>query len=188
MSGEAPTRTRRVVYKAVARVEDFVVLELPKGAEIVHIGDQHGTGAALTFWFICDPAVAAEVGPVEEHRFIVLGTGHGYDPENVGAHRATVVTAGGALVWHVFEEFVGCETAGVQEEAQPEYPAELLDELASALALALVDLGKVNQVKPGQTFTHDRDALILVLDRYGQEVGRENVPQDVAVVMGGGPA
>lgn len=70
-----------------------VVLEMPKGAEILHIADQRGTPH---MWARCDPEA-----PIELRRFIVTGTGQ---PCPSSKHIGTFLLDGGDLVFHVFEE------------------------------------------------------------------------------------
>lgn len=67
--------------------------------------------------------------------------------------------------------------------AEPPYPADLLDALAKGLAAATMG------VLPSVAGTHpfrltERDMVREALDRYEQEVGRENVPREVALAIG----
>lgn len=84
----------RTVYKYVLPVEDTVEVIMPDGAEVLHIGDQAGT---ICLWALVDPDA-----PRVSRWLRIAGTGHPI----AGAvrHLGSVVTYGGALVWHVFEE------------------------------------------------------------------------------------
>lgn len=98
------------IWKQTHRVDDVIVLELPEGSTLLDVGDQQGGGALLDFWFfVPDARAAASVPPpVVERKIGVLGTGH-IVPKLWCANDywKTVVTAGGALVWHVFKEGKG---------------------------------------------------------------------------------
>ena len=87
------------VWKFTARIDDDQVVWMPRGAEILHAGIQHGYADRFEIWARVDPD-ADEVG-----RFIyVRGTGHPLpDYEPPIKHVASFVVAGGALVWHVFD-------------------------------------------------------------------------------------
>lgn len=90
---------QRVIHKLSVPLEgDTLTATLPRGAEVIAIGDQYNTGGQLDLWFIRDP----EVTETETQCFRVLGTGHPFDSEEIGEHVTTVLTAGGALIWHVF--------------------------------------------------------------------------------------
>jgi hypothetical protein len=99
------------VWKETRSLSDAIEVELPQGSELLKIGDQEGGGGALTFWFLVrdlaglngDTAIDR---PKEIRRFFVLGTGHTVREDRIEAaeFRETIVTAGGLLVWHVFEE------------------------------------------------------------------------------------
>lgn len=71
-------------------------LEMPSRAKILFVGAQDPTGHTVQLW--------AEVNPDAERetrRFAIAGTGHPLPP--AGHHLGSVITAGGALVWHVYE-------------------------------------------------------------------------------------
>lgn len=75
---------------------------------------------------------------------------------------------------HLAQQWVSRDREAAALEETPPYPADLLDDLASALGMALL------AATPLTTVTLDREALAAALDRYTQEVGRENVTQMVA--------
>jgi hypothetical protein len=67
------------------------------------------------------------------------------------------------------------EHEGEPGDDQPEYPAELLDAMAITIALLAT-----NRIPTGPGGERPRQAL----DRYTQEVGRENAPEEIAVAIG----
>lgn len=106
----------RTVHKYRLTIADrWQELRLPVGAQIVHVAEQPpGSGeflqaddggsmrASLFLW--------AEVAPsadLEIRRLVTVGTGQEI-PRTPAGHRpyhvASVVTASGALVWHVYAE------------------------------------------------------------------------------------
>jgi hypothetical protein len=87
----------KAIYKYSAPVETLIVLDLPRGAEVIHVGDQTGRGDTIQFWAVV-PMDALDM--VERRRFELRGTGSSA-PD--GDHIGTVVTAGGRLVWHIFD-------------------------------------------------------------------------------------
>lgn len=102
-------QTTGAIWKETRPITDVIVLELPEGSTLLDVGDQAGEGALLDFWFFVPDVLAAlSIPPAMEERTIrVFGTGIAIDPLDVRAHWKTVVTAGGALVWHVFKEGKG---------------------------------------------------------------------------------
>ena len=86
------------VYKYHLRLDDETQIDMPRGAQVLHVAEQNGS---LCLWAL-----------VETHQdmgrrfFAVRGTGH--DCEGLGPHGyiGTVHTMGGRLVWHVFERVV----------------------------------------------------------------------------------
>lgn len=90
----------RRVYKYVLwseekGIEDWVILNLPKGAEVLTAQVQKGQG--LVLWALVDPDL-----PTEERLFRVAGTGHPM-PEKHVRHINSVQMFDGQLVFHVFE-------------------------------------------------------------------------------------
>jgi hypothetical protein len=67
-------------------------LELPIGAQVVHVSMQHGQ---LCLWALVDPDAAAE-----RREFVMCGTGHPV-PENA-THVQSFLMDDGEFVWHIF--------------------------------------------------------------------------------------
>jgi len=84
------------IWKHPLKLTDTQELMFPEGY-IVHVGEQHGI---ITLWVLVDPETKQR--PYKIH---ILGTGRQI-PDNL-MHIGTVITAGGALVWHVFEDMGG---------------------------------------------------------------------------------
>lgn len=92
-------RKNEVVYKYELPVEDGPTeMLLPCLARIIHWDSQFGERDTIQFWAIVDPKEQKQV-----RVFFVRGTGHAMGAAAGCTHCATVVTAKGALVWHVFE-------------------------------------------------------------------------------------
>lgn len=68
-------------------------LELPAGAEVVHVDEQH---YRICMWVLADPQREKE-----RRQFVVAPTGQTIPAD--AAHRGTVLVLDGALVWHVVE-------------------------------------------------------------------------------------
>lgn len=82
------------VWKFPLAIEDQQLVEMPKGAELLHVGEQHGT---LALWALVNPTGGQKL---VRRRIFVRCTGHRlWTHPYVG----TVVMAGGDLVWHVFD-------------------------------------------------------------------------------------
>lgn len=81
------------VWKYALEITDEQQIDMPEGAELLHVAEQYGT---LTLWARVIPTGQ----PVVKREIIVRGTGH---PIWTQAYVGTVVTAAGALVWHVFD-------------------------------------------------------------------------------------
>lgn len=82
------------IYKYPLELSDVAEVSLPRGAKILHVGEQQGE---LRLWALGDPSVASE-----RRRFRVVGTGHPADGLEVMKHLGTIQSPSG-LVWHVFE-------------------------------------------------------------------------------------
>lgn len=71
-----------------------LAIAMPEGAEILSVQEQY---EAVVLWARVDPS-----RPKVLRMFWVGGTGHTV-PETAGSYVASVVVAGGALVWHIFD-------------------------------------------------------------------------------------
>lgn len=82
----------KVIWKEVIIGLGFE--ELPEGAEVLSVHEQHGE---ICLWFLCDPTK-----PKVPRKFVVVPTGE--KREITGKYVGTVHMMGGHLVLHVFEE------------------------------------------------------------------------------------
>lgn len=87
------------IYRYPLEITDRVTLRLPIGARILSVGPPRGgSGFHLDLWALVDPDADGE-----DRFFCIVGTGNPA-PDFIDRHIGTVATAGGALIWHVFEE------------------------------------------------------------------------------------
>lgn len=70
------------------------VFEIPVGARLVHLAEQHGQ---IAMWWEVDSDASTQ-----QHRFQIFGTGHGPIREGL-EYRGTCLFAGGDLVLHLYE-------------------------------------------------------------------------------------
>ena len=83
------------IYKYPLQLTKIQEIEMPRGAQVIHVGVQANT---ICLWAIVDTAC-----PVERRSFAILATGHlNFNPE-IMRHLGSVIMNEGALVWHVFE-------------------------------------------------------------------------------------
>lgn len=80
-------------------VTDQQEIEMPEGAEILHVGQQFPGSWTLEVWALVDPNA-----PRVARGFVIHGTGH--PVMDGGTHVGSIITAGGQLVWHVFDHGV----------------------------------------------------------------------------------
>lgn len=85
----------KVVWKFDLEIMDDQAVEMPEGAELLAVADQYGSFRDLTLWARVDPDAEPE-----RRVILICGTGH---PVGDEPHVGSVITAGGALVWHVFD-------------------------------------------------------------------------------------
>lgn len=83
------------VWKFELHLDDFVRLEMPKGAKILHVGEQ---ASKIYLWTLVDPDAT-----LETRMFRVAGTGHPLHSINPDKYVGTVVGHLSRFVWHVFE-------------------------------------------------------------------------------------
>lgn len=82
----------RTVHKYSLDITDAQAVPMPKGAKVVHVGEQRGV---LCLW--------AEVDtdrPKEDRHFVIVGTGNPR-PKDAKTHLGSAVV--GPFVWHVYE-------------------------------------------------------------------------------------
>ena len=80
------------VWKYDLRVDDEILVEMPPGAELLHVGNQTGEPDRFTVWARVVPGVHVA------RRLLVRGTGHPIgDEPYVGS------AFGGPFVWHIFD-------------------------------------------------------------------------------------
>lgn len=102
------------VFKYPLPIVDRQQLHLPRGAEIVHVGEQYGQ---VQLWALVDPAAPPE--PVE---LCIAGTGRDW-PD--GYRYIGTVQPSYGLVWHVGEKnVVGASTTTVAPRSETIRPNE----------------------------------------------------------------
>jgi hypothetical protein len=85
----------RTIFKYPLYIADYVSIEMPRGAEILHVAVQ---GNQPCIWALVDAEADLEV-----REFNCYGTGH--PVSSVPAkHIGSLILHGGALVFHVFEK------------------------------------------------------------------------------------
>jgi hypothetical protein len=85
---------KKQIWKFNFPIKDDFQIEMPKGANILTVQNQHERG---TLWAICDTEAEKEI-----RNFSITGTGHPIDPVNKD-YIGTFQTSNGSLVWHLFE-------------------------------------------------------------------------------------
>lgn len=85
----------RVVYKYVVDVADTVTVQMPHGAELLHLDMQMGLPC---IWALVDTD-QKEV----PHQFAWRGTGHDCSGLRADQHVGTVLLHSGRLVFHLFD-------------------------------------------------------------------------------------
>lgn len=85
----------KTVWKFSIPVADVVEIEMPQGAEILHVNEQHH---CPTIWALVDPSQ-----PMEKRQFRFAGTGHPIQEEHIGKFIGTFFQFDGSLVFHIFE-------------------------------------------------------------------------------------
>jgi hypothetical protein len=85
------------IFRYPLPITDSVRIDMPAGAEPISVGPPRNGAEDLDMWAIVDPN-----SPAAPRTFLVVGTGNPI-PDGCARFVGTVVTHGGALVWHVFE-------------------------------------------------------------------------------------
>lgn len=85
----------KTIFKYPIEIIGEQDVEMPVGSEIISVHEQYDK---LCLWAMVRPGT-----PIEKKKIYVRGTGHEFEWFNTHRFIGTVVTSGGALVWHVFE-------------------------------------------------------------------------------------
>jgi hypothetical protein len=83
------------ILKWTLAVTDRQHVSMPYGATILQVANQND---AIVLWALCE-----ETEVRERRTFAIHGTGHSISDATGYGFLGTVLTSGGALVWHVFE-------------------------------------------------------------------------------------
>jgi len=84
------------VYKYTVPVDDYFSLDLPRGAKILAVQEQHGEPQV---WALVNPG-----NPTETRKFRLAGTGHPIkEDEGLLNYIGTFQLAGGSFIGHLFE-------------------------------------------------------------------------------------
>lgn len=87
-----------MIYKYVIdEPEDRVVFSMPKGAKILHVGNQR---EQICIWAKVDITCG-----MHDRAFYIVGTGHAM-PVEAGEYIGTVHLFDSDFIWHIFEEKV----------------------------------------------------------------------------------
>lgn len=84
------------IWKFQLEITDRQLVEMPMGANIIHVGNQYGM---VCLWAEVDTDVGKE-----SRWFRIYGTGHNVVSLEGLDFVGTVITMDGKLVWHVYEE------------------------------------------------------------------------------------
>ena len=84
------------IYKYDVPLVGRPAIVMKKGAEIIHVEEQHGI---MRLWAVVDPRAEEET-----RNFTIVGTGHDMPKNYKVKHVGSLLTEGGAFVWHLFEE------------------------------------------------------------------------------------
>lgn len=82
-----------VIYKYPLRTVGWIQIDMPGGAEVIHVGEQAGT--------ICLWAKVQPHAPLKRRTFHVAATGETIDPE--ARFVGTALIPADLEAWHVFE-------------------------------------------------------------------------------------
>jgi len=83
------------VYKYQIPPEDHLIIDMPKGARILHVGSQYNV---IMLWALVDPSQ-----PKVTSRFRLAETGRPIDDADCGNFVGTAIICDGALVFHLFD-------------------------------------------------------------------------------------
>lgn len=83
------------IWKFPIRVDDEIVIDMPRSARILHVGVQNGQPH---IWAMVDTKA-----PMVDHHFAMRGTGHPAEGLEGLLFVGTFMMASGALVFHLFD-------------------------------------------------------------------------------------
>lgn len=86
----------RTIFKYTLQQHGAAIVPMPKGAQILHVGNQSD---ALQLWALVDPE-----SPHEARHIRVAFTGEAMEADPRRCYLGTWISGGGNLVAHVFEE------------------------------------------------------------------------------------
>jgi hypothetical protein len=84
----------RTIWKTTLLAVQEQHINLPEGAEFLHVGEQHGN---ICIWSSVNP-----VNPSKLYTVYLYPTGFSYADDPACKHLGTVIAHGGSLVWHIF--------------------------------------------------------------------------------------
>lgn len=87
-----------VIWKFVLTPKMVQMVRMPRGAKIVHVGEQFN---APVIWVLCDPHA-----PTEDRKIGTLTTGQYFDAAEM-QYCGTFMLNGGQFVGHIMEPKVG---------------------------------------------------------------------------------
>ena len=85
----------KTVWKFRIPLGNVVSIQMPRGAEILHVAEQHDYPC---MWVLVDP-----VEPMQNREFRFAGTGHPIEDHHAGQFIGTFFMQMGGLVFHIFE-------------------------------------------------------------------------------------
>lgn len=89
----------RRIWKFDLIVDDAVVIGMPKGSILLHAAQQNPANIdVIQIWAECDTTATTKPRII-----YVRGTGHPMGDAVGMPYIGTVVTAGGKLIWHLFD-------------------------------------------------------------------------------------
>lgn len=99
---DLPGAPPRRVWKYPLAVQVEQTIDMPFGARVIHVAEQHGEPTLWAEVIGTDPWVRKLHRP---RRFYIIGTGHVFDTRGAQIeYRGTVMLQRGHLVLHVYEE------------------------------------------------------------------------------------
>lgn len=87
----------RTIWKFAVPVQERFTLDLPPGAEVLHLATQRGHPHP---WVMLDPEETART----EWRFVTVGTGHHVPDSNWLHYIGSYQLRDGEFVFHLFQE------------------------------------------------------------------------------------